>query len=304
VIAARGGDNAGGGNVAHQQIGEGTARLEGARMLQQLELEEKRLGADAEFGAGDGDHRRFADMRADEPLGRGDPPSVDRGLGHAVSSRSDPGKGLSARQVTREEEARGRRNEMRPEEPRLPPLPEAEWSEEQRALLMPLRRDGRVYNIFATLARHPKLLKRWLPFANHLLFKSSLATRDRELLILRVAWLARSRYEWGQHAAIARREGLSAAEIERVAAGPEAAGWSAEDRALLGAADELWETASLGQASWAALERRFGEREIMDLVFTVGGYVMLAMALNSFGVALDPGIEAGLGDAAAPGDRS
>jgi 4-carboxymuconolactone decarboxylase len=186
---------------------------------------------------------------------------------------------------------------MGSEEPRLPPLAEGDWSEEQQALLMPLRRNGRVYNIFATLARHPKLLKRWLPFANHLLFKSSLAARDRELLILRVAWLARSRYEWGQHVAIAAREGLSAAEIERVAAGPEAAGWSAEEKALLAAAAELWETAALSAASWVALKRRFGEQEIMDLVFTVGGYVMLAMALNSFGVALDPGVEARLGEA-------
>jgi alkylhydroperoxidase family enzyme len=181
---------------------------------------------------------------------------------------------------------------MRPTEPRLPPLEEGSWSEEQRALLTPLRRDGRVYNIFATLARHPKLLKRWLPFANHLLFKSSLAARDRELLILRVACLARSPYEWGQHVAIARRAGLAPDEIERVARGPDAPGWTTEDAALLRAADELFADACLSAASWAALSRRFGETAIMDLVFTVGGYVLLAMALNSFGVQLDPGIEA------------
>ncbi len=180
---------------------------------------------------------------------------------------------------------------MRPGKPRLAPLGESELSAEQREILAPLRRADRVYNIFATLARHPKLLKRWLPFANHLLFKSSLAPRLRELLILRVAWLARSEYEWGQHVEIARREGLSEAEIARVAAGPDAAGWTAEDAVLLRAADELYEDACLGEASWAALRRRFGEAEIMDLVFTVGGYTLLAMGLNSFGVALDPGLK-------------
>ena len=180
---------------------------------------------------------------------------------------------------------------MRPTEPRLPPLEPGQWSAEQRELLAPIeQRNGRVYNVFATLARHPKLMKRWLPFANHLLFKSSLAARDRELLILRIAHLARSEYEWGQHVEIAKREGLSPAEIARVADGPGAAGWAAEDAALLRAADELWEEACLGEASWTALRRRFGEAEIMDLIFTVGGYAMLAMALNSLGVRLDEGI--------------
>jgi 4-carboxymuconolactone decarboxylase len=180
---------------------------------------------------------------------------------------------------------------MRPSEPRLTPLEETQWSDEQRQLLAPIaERNGRVYNVFATLARHPKLMKRWLPFANHLLFKSSLAARDRELLILRIARLARSDYEWGQHVAIAQREGLSPAEIARVADGPDAAGWTEDDAALLRAADELWEDACLGEASWTALSRRFGEAEIMDVIFTVGGYALLAMALNSLGVQLDAGL--------------
>lgn len=184
---------------------------------------------------------------------------------------------------------------MRPREPRLTPLEETQWSAEQRELLAPIQqRNGRVYNVFATLARHPKLMKRWLPFANHLLFKSSLAARDRELLILRAARLTRSDYEWGQHVEIAQREGLSPAEIARVADGPDAPGWTAEDAALLRAADELWEDACLGEASWAALRRRFGEAEIMDVIFTVGGYALLAMALNSLGVRLDEGLS-GLG---------
>jgi 4-carboxymuconolactone decarboxylase len=180
---------------------------------------------------------------------------------------------------------------MRPREPRLTPLEEKHWSAEQRELLAPIaQRNGRVYNVFATLARHPQLMKRWLPFANHLLFKSSLAARDRELLILRIARLARSDYEWGQHVEIAKREGLTPAEIARVADGPGAAGWAEEDASLLRAADELWEDACLSEASWAALHHRFSEAEIMDLVFTVGGYAMLAMALNSLGVRLDEGI--------------
>jgi 4-carboxymuconolactone decarboxylase len=179
---------------------------------------------------------------------------------------------------------------MRPSQPRLLPLEEAEWNAEQRELLAPIGRNGRVYNIFKTLARYPKLLKRWLPLGNHLLFKSSLGARDRELLILRTAWLARAEYEWGQHVQIGQREGLTMAEIERIAQGADAAGWKPEEAALLRAADELHSDTCLSDATWAALGARYETAQIMDIVFTVGAYAMLAMALNSFGVRLDAGI--------------
>ncbi|HEV2690106.1 MAG TPA: hypothetical protein VGV35_16215 [Bryobacteraceae bacterium] len=81
---------------------------------------------------------------------------------------------------------------MRLKQPRIPPVPESDWDSETREILQGLRRDGRVFNIFATLARHPKLLKRWLVFGNHVLSKSSLPARERELAILRMGWLCRA----------------------------------------------------------------------------------------------------------------
>ncbi|HTF38139.1 MAG TPA: carboxymuconolactone decarboxylase family protein, partial [Blastocatellia bacterium] len=68
---------------------------------------------------------------------------------------------------------------MRLTEPRIKPLPQSEWDDETRELMEPLRRDGHVYNIFSTLARHPQLLKRWLVFAGHVLNKSTLPARER-----------------------------------------------------------------------------------------------------------------------------
>jgi 4-carboxymuconolactone decarboxylase len=179
---------------------------------------------------------------------------------------------------------------MRPSTPRLPPLAEEQWSAEQRELMAPFAREGRIHNIFTTLVRHPKLLKRWLPFANHILFKSSLAPREREMVILRTAWLCRAEYEWGQHVVIGKKAGLSEAEIARIAEGPDATGWSAFDAAILSAVDELRDDACLSDASWAALAQRYDTAQLMDLLFTAGNYAMLAMALNSLGVRLDPGL--------------
>lgn len=171
--------------------------------------------------------------------------------------------------------------------PRLAPLEEAEWSAEQRELLAPIARNGRVFNIFKTLVRHPKLMKRWLPFANHILFKSSLPPRDREMLILRLAWRARAEYEWGHHVEIAERAGLSEVEIQRVTAGPDAPGWTPFEAALLRAVDELHGRSRLSDGTWTVLAERYDTTQVMDLIFTVGNYAALAMALNSLGVALE-----------------
>ncbi len=181
---------------------------------------------------------------------------------------------------------------MSPKTPRIPPLPEAEWDDEAREVLTPLARigGGRVLNIFSTLARHPKLLRRWLVFANHVLGKSTLPARARELLILRTGWLCRSEYEWGQHLLIARALGLDEESIARTRVGPDAKGLSVQDALLLRAADELHQSARISDATWRALGAHFDTKQCMDLVFTVGQYHLVAMALNSFGVERDPGV--------------
>src|SRR5579871_1482394 len=171
---------------------------------------------------------------------------------------------------------------MRPMQPRIAPLEEAVWSQEQREILAPIRRGGQVYNIFKTLIRHPKLLKRWLPFANHILYKSTLDPREREMAILRIGWLCRAEYEWGQHVQIGKRVGLSDTEIARIAEGPDAQGWTPFEAALLRAVDELHREACITEETWAALKRRYDTAQLMDLVFTVGNYTLVSMALNTF----------------------
>ncbi len=174
---------------------------------------------------------------------------------------------------------------MRLDRPRVPPLPLEEIPEELRVRL---GGGGPVLNIFRTLARHPKLLKRWLVFGGHVLSKSTLPPRERELVILRIGWLCRSGYEWGQHVVIGRHVGLGDEEIERIAEGPEAPGWSDDDRALLRAVDELHDDAFVADATWKALAARWNTQQLMDLVFTVGQYNLVSMALNTLGVQLDP----------------
>ena len=145
-------------------------------------------------------------------------------------------------------------------------------------------------NIFRTLANHPGLMKRWLVFGNHVLGKSTLPAREREIAILRIGWLCKAGYEWGQHVAIGKAAGLSDEEIARIAKGADAAGWSTADRALLRATDELHEDAFISDATWSELASSWNTQQLMDLVFTVGQYNLVSMALNSFGVQPEPGL--------------
>lgn len=177
---------------------------------------------------------------------------------------------------------------MRLDAPRIPALDESEWDDEARALLEPLSRDGDPLNIFKTLANHPDLMRRWMVFATHVLGKSSLPARERELVILRIGWLCRAGYEWGQHVLIGRDCGLEDDEIRAIGVGPDAPSWSPVDAALLRATDELHADAHVSDATWATLSEHFDQRQLMDLVFTIGQYNLVSMALNSFGVQADP----------------
>ena len=100
------------------------------------------------------------------------------------------------------------------------------------------------------LAHHPQLVKRWTPFAGHVLAKQTLPFRDRELLILRIGWLNQAEYEFAQHELIAKKGGVS-------------------------------------DATWAVLAKRYSTEQLMDVVFTIGQYNLVSWALNSFGVPLD-----------------
>ncbi len=142
---------------------------------------------------------------------------------------------------------------MRLTEPRINPVEEADWTESQRALLAPQRMRGRIQNIFLTLANHEALAKRWMVFANHILHKSKLSARDRELLILRVGWLCQSGYEWGQHVLIGKKAGISDFEIEAIKVGPTHPSWSIQDALLLTATDELRADAFVTDPTWPEL---------------------------------------------------
>jgi alkylhydroperoxidase family enzyme len=176
---------------------------------------------------------------------------------------------------------------MRLKEPRIAALAPGQWNDDAREMMQPFVDSDRDYNIFRTLANHPGLARRWLVFANHVLGKSTLPERERELVILRIGHLCRAGYEIAQHENISRFLGMTEQEIASAASGPDTKGLSELDRLLLQATDELHADAHVSDETWAGLSDHLSTQQLMDLVFTVGQYNLVSMALNSFGVQID-----------------
>ena len=186
---------------------------------------------------------------------------------------------------------------MRLDQPRVPPLPESAWDP---SIADRLRGRGAPPNVMRTIAHHPKLYKRWSVFGNHVFEKSTLPARERELVMLRIGWRCGSAYEFGQHTLIGKRCGLTDDEIHRLTLPADAPGWDDFDRTLVQATDELHDDSFIAEPTWQALGARYGTEQLIDLVFTVGQYTLVSMALNTFGVQLDegvPGFPEGAGEA-------
>jgi alkylhydroperoxidase family enzyme len=152
-------------------------------------------------------------------------------------------------------------------------------------------KDGRPNNVFATLSHHPELMDRWIQLGNHVLSGSTLSRRERELMILRVGVRCRSRYEFSQHALIAKRAGIADEEIESIRSNPDSIPWSVHEGALIRAVDELHDDSTISDETWALLAASFNDQQMLDVVFTIAAYHMISYALNSCRVELDEGIE-------------
>ena len=185
-------------------------------------------------------------------------------------------------------------------EPRIPPRPTADWDAEVDDALATMRppgstrrpgeprRERSTSNILGIFSWHPALAKGWFAFNNHL-FHSTLSARDRELVTVRVGWLRRGEYEWAQHVRMAKSAGMSPEEVDAISAqGPDWPTWGPRDAALLRAVDEIVADRYVSDETWKLLSEHLDRQQLMDLVFTIGAYDLLAMAMNTFGLQLDP----------------
>ena len=171
-------------------------------------------------------------------------------------------------------------------EPRIEPLPEDEWSEEQRALLSRGTTDGEPRRIpwFTTLIRHPKLYKHWSAYSSVLLYRGFLSDRHREAAVMRNAALVKARMQWREHVKISLEQGFTAAEIDAIEAG-DTASLDPEVSAIVTATDELHRAGVVSDETWAILRGFLDDRQLIELISLVGCYATMGWLQNSLRVA-------------------
>ncbi len=163
-------------------------------------------------------------------------------------------------------------------EGRLSPLPPSQWDASLKPVLDDLETPLNIHNV---IARHPALMLNYVDFRNHIVKTSSLSGRQRELLVLRTAHNTGSEYEWSHHVVRSRAIGMSEEEIDRVRHGAGARGWTEEEALLLKAADDMYADKEIARPTWAAMCAIFGDQQLLDIIFTVGTYFIMATILKT-----------------------
>ncbi len=158
------------------------------------------------------------------------------------------------------------------------PLPsDAELTPEIRDVLATLP----PLNIFRMIAQAPANLKPFVDYGTSLLFQTEFDGRKREIAVLRVAHVTRSRYEWHQHVTIARRVGVTDEEIAKIAVDGPARGLDDEGNLLCRVADEISRDVRLSDEALSAILERYGRRQAIELILVCSHFNMVSRILES-----------------------
>jgi len=173
--------------------------------------------------------------------------------------------------------------------PRLPPLRPGERSDRQQeffdrmgmVVVDGVRKERTDKAALEILLRHAELYDAHMAVAQKLLSDGELTIRDRELAILRLAWLSQAPFEWGSHVVIARRNGVTTEEIARAIVGSTDPGWNERDRAIVRAMEELHYDSMISDETWAALAQFYNDKKLIELVILAGQYKTVAYYQNA-----------------------
>lgn len=170
--------------------------------------------------------------------------------------------------------------------------PRTDLSDDLRALAMPPKgygTPGEVTVAYSIMLNHPAVVRDLRPIGEFFLRETLLPIRDRELLILRVSWLCRSPYEWGEHVTIAKANGVTAGEVEAITVGSVDAIWNPHDRALLRSVEEVREFSMISDETWQVLAQSYDPRQLIEIPVLIGQYQATAYWLNCLRIPLRAG---------------
>ncbi len=168
---------------------------------------------------------------------------------------------------------------------RLPYVDPAGTSDEVRTILENLPAK---LNVFRMMAHAETSFRPLLSLGTSILARQKLSPKLREFAILGVAQLSPARYEWVQHVPIGRATGITAEQIEALEQGRlDAACFASEEKLVLRLTSELVHGVRPSEAVFSELTARFSPQEIVELILTIGYYMMLARLMETTGIDID-----------------
>jgi len=138
--------------------------------------------------------------------------------------------------------------------------------------------------VLLTFAHHPKLADLFSQLNIHLLSTNTLPVKQRQIAIMRTAWICKATYMWSSHLRTSMRCGLEPELFRPIQIGANDPYFTAFERVVIRATEELVEAKKLSDASWRALMAEWSNQQMLDFLFTVGVYVTVAGVMRSAGV--------------------
>lgn len=180
--------------------------------------------------------------------------------------------------------------------PRMPPIPDAQMTPEQKHVVADIVAGPRKHLVgpFIPLLRSPDFMSRLQKTGEYLRFSSAFEPRLSEMAILITARLWSQNFEWYAHSTIAEKAGLRSSIIEAIAQGRRPAEMAMDEASVWDFLDELSRTKAVSEPTYQRARGLFGERGIVDLVGIHGYYSLLAMILNVSLAPIPDGAKPGL----------
>lgn len=175
---------------------------------------------------------------------------------------------------------------------RMPPIPADKYTDAQKKAAEEFA-GGRGYEVrgpFVPLIRSPEVMLRAKAMGDHLRFKSALAPRLSEMIILITAREWTQQYEWVAHHDIAIKAGLRKEIADAIADGRRPADMSADEEAAYDMSTEIQRNKRVSDATWNKAVAKFGEQGVIDLLGINGYYTFLAMTMNAARTGLPAGV--------------
>jgi 4-carboxymuconolactone decarboxylase len=176
---------------------------------------------------------------------------------------------------------------------RLPPIPEENQTEAQRALVKSIssgpRGQFKMSGPFYCYLHAPAFGERAQNLGAFCRFGTSIPPRLSEFAIIATARQWKAQYEWAAHAAIAEKQGVLPETIKALRAGKTPKTAPKDERAIYALVKELYRDKRVSDHTYQKVNGFLGDAGTVELIGLLGYYAMVAMTLNVFQMPVQEG---------------